>query len=77
MYVIVFSIISDVHVLTISVTHVRKTCKTHNSESVYIVIMKTHVEYYFNTCDTHVMSICTIHNNKSSYILVTEIYVTQ
>ena len=55
--VIVFSIISDVHVLTISVTHVRKTCsKTHNFESVCVVIMKTHVEHYFNTCNTHVVS---------------------
>ena len=76
--VIVFSIISDVHVLTISVTHVRKTCsKTHNFESVCVVIMKTHVEHYFNTCNTHVMSTCTKHNNKSSHILITEIHVTQ
>ena len=75
--VIVFSIISDVHVLTISVTHVRKTCKTHNFESVHVVIMKTHVEYYFNACNTHVMSMWTTQNNKSLYILITEIHVTQ
>ena len=44
MCVIVFSIISDVHVFIIDNTYVKKTCKTHNFESVYIVIN------YENTC---------------------------
>ena len=37
--VIVFSIISDVHVFTIDNTHVKKTCKTHHFESVYIIVI--------------------------------------